>query len=368
MLTRALLRRLGFDISLSGEGPDGGKDMLARISVLAPLRPHPRTWVVECKDNSVAERSVGVGDVASITDRLFQHRADGFLLVTTTRATSGLTARLDAIHDDPRTPFVTAIWDGDELTRMLLEESARDLLRQYFPDYFRNHFGIEASVAALVSAGLPGDLKRLIQASLAPAESTRPAAAVVCGHIEADEMDAALAALDPMPFEEWSAVMARVQEGLSAGEFLPFLEHAAVADGAEDRRFAYTRLALRAGVGLAHLLPALATLDDESVSMLVEETDVKENVERLLADWLEGYGGDKYDVDGAWLWMMDEFSPIEATTSMLRLQAEFSTSMNCQVGAGGGWEISANGLVTVELTDRGTELTDVQIDLPDLTD
>lgn len=80
---------IGFTIRTSpSRGPDGGKDFLVENSGLI--------YLVSCKHYINSGKSVGVSDEQSITDRLKQHGAQGFIGFYSTTISSSLQGRLES--------------------------------------------------------------------------------------------------------------------------------------------------------------------------------------------------------------------------------------------------------------------------------
>lgn len=349
----------------SGDGPDGGRDLLARARVDGPLRDFTRTWVVECKDHSESGRSVGLSEVQSIADRLLQHRADGFLLVVTTGVSSGLKARLDAIHQDPRTGFVTQVWDGDDLTRMLLEPGAEDLLRQYFPEEYATRTDLDSSVRRLEQEGVsPEALRALLMAARGSDERTPRLSAL----IEHGDIGDALRMLGSLEFESWERQMIRLGDETDQASWAQFLEYASMNDDEEGRRFHYLRQRLEVGEHVSHLLPALSTLEDDSVAILLEEAPLLGEVELQVTHKLQDYGGDEYDVDGGHVWAISQLEVVELSAAVLRFRVVFMAELNCSVGAGSSFPLNASGHAFGVISELGLHVEAVHIDLPDLTE
>lgn len=126
-LVRELLEADPFVLQVRSAGParerDGGKDLL--IKQLVPGFRKAR-WdaddsnlqeipvVVQCK---AMASTVGVSDVREIRDVIEDAGAQGFLLVTSSRVSSALTNRLDAIRD--KNGFHTDWWDRHQLEVLL---------------------------------------------------------------------------------------------------------------------------------------------------------------------------------------------------------------------------------------------------------
>jgi hypothetical protein len=132
-LIRLLGQRLGLIVRWSGRGADGGRDLIFIETQRGPLSATPLRWLVSCKDNSGSGSSVLERDAGSVLDKVSQHKCDGFLLATTTTASTGLKEKLDQLDVSHGGTIQTKVWDRFELTALLLEDRCADLLAQFFP-------------------------------------------------------------------------------------------------------------------------------------------------------------------------------------------------------------------------------------------
>ena len=92
-LARQIGRRKGLSPTWSGRGPDSGRDLLFTEFLKGPLSKERIKWLVSCKDRAESGESVSESDLPSpgIKDKLAQHNANGFLLITTTTASTATT-------------------------------------------------------------------------------------------------------------------------------------------------------------------------------------------------------------------------------------------------------------------------------------
>ncbi len=132
-LVRLLGERLGLVVQWSGRGADGGRDLIFIENQKGPLNSRPIRWLVSRKDNSQSNKSVTEKDVGSISDKVQQHKCEGFLLATTTTASTGLKERMDRLDTSTGGVIQTRVWDRFEITKLLLNERCADLLLQFFP-------------------------------------------------------------------------------------------------------------------------------------------------------------------------------------------------------------------------------------------
>ncbi|HEX8308646.1 MAG TPA: ATP-binding protein [Allosphingosinicella sp.] len=153
LMIRDLGRLKGFEVEWTGRGPDGGRDLVFIEKLTGALSEQRVRWLVQCKDLAQSGRSVTPVDVGSILDIVAQHKADGFLLATTTIPSSGLKSRLDSLDLSKGGPIRTLVWDAAELLHMLRTDEARQIAAIYFPsrnlESERILHGVISSLAAL---------------------------------------------------------------------------------------------------------------------------------------------------------------------------------------------------------------------------
>lgn len=130
-LARLLGEELGLHPEPSGRGADGGCDLIFTSRSDNPLRIHVR-WLVNCKDLARSGRSVNEADIPSPEAKMRQHKARGYLVVTTTTISTGAKAMLDGLSLSGE--WFADVWDNARLTQWLLKPGNDALLRQFFPN------------------------------------------------------------------------------------------------------------------------------------------------------------------------------------------------------------------------------------------
>ena len=130
-LVRELGKNLGLNPEWAGRGADQGRDLFFTELRKGLVGASTTRWLVSCKDFASSGRSVSEGDVGSVIDKVKQHGASGFLLATTTTASTGLKAMLDGIQAIGEVE--TKVWDRYELESFLLQDCHRDTAKQYLP-------------------------------------------------------------------------------------------------------------------------------------------------------------------------------------------------------------------------------------------
>jgi len=132
-VARAIGRGMGLIPMWSGRGADQGKDLIFTESLRGQLHEESKRWLVQCKDNAQSNKSVSEADCGAVSDKVFQHQCDGFLLVTTTTAGTALKAKLDALAVIKDRPILTQVWDMYHLDLLLRKPEFSDIFKSYFP-------------------------------------------------------------------------------------------------------------------------------------------------------------------------------------------------------------------------------------------
>jgi len=132
-LVRLVGERIGLNVQWSGRGADGGRDLYFLETQSGRLGIRAVKWLVNCKDKSESNAAVQEKDLGSILDKVQQHKCDGFLLATSTTASTALKEKLDKLDIGNGGSIQTKVWDRFELTKFLLSEQFSDLLLQFFP-------------------------------------------------------------------------------------------------------------------------------------------------------------------------------------------------------------------------------------------
>jgi Restriction endonuclease len=134
-LVRLIGERLALNVQWSGRGADGGRDLYFLETQSGTLGMRAVKWLINCKDKSDSNSAVLEKDVGSILDKVQQHKCEGFLLATSTTASTALKEKLDKLDIGNGGPIQTKVWDRFELTKLLLSERFSDLLVQFFPKH-----------------------------------------------------------------------------------------------------------------------------------------------------------------------------------------------------------------------------------------
>jgi len=120
----------------SGEGPDGGRDLLVTLICRDSVAEYERRWVVQCKFHKEALSPSELSQT-NIPGLITQYNANGYILVCKNGPTSGTTDMFEKLRKSKFSKlfgYRYEIWTGEDLVSKVFERM--DLLQQYFPDYW----------------------------------------------------------------------------------------------------------------------------------------------------------------------------------------------------------------------------------------
>ena len=123
------------NIKPSGEGVDGGRDILLNFQVSDSLSSFKRTWVVQCKFRTSNVSPSAINNI-NIPTLLYSYQASGYLLVCKQKPTSKLTDLFERLETNCPLGNKFTIWSGEQFKRLLLTKSNPTILKQFFPKYY----------------------------------------------------------------------------------------------------------------------------------------------------------------------------------------------------------------------------------------
>lgn len=130
-LIRELARALGYKPEWSGQGPDGGRDLVIEEPGEPDFGGYPRRWLVSCKHKAVSGKAVGYQDLGEDpVGRLRQHRCDGWLLACSTHPSSELIRTIDGWRANSE--FAYHYWDSAFLRVLLARPDAASVVKAFF--------------------------------------------------------------------------------------------------------------------------------------------------------------------------------------------------------------------------------------------
>jgi len=124
------------DVKPSGTGIDGGRDILVTLKVTDSVMTFERRWIVQCKFYNSDISTDRISDI-NIPTLIHSYKASGYLLICKQKPTSKLTDLFERLEINCRFEHKYAIWSGEQFKRLILIKSEKEILQQYFPNYFR---------------------------------------------------------------------------------------------------------------------------------------------------------------------------------------------------------------------------------------
>ena len=123
-------------VAKSGDGNDGGRDILVSMQLNDGVYSFDRTWVVQCK-YSKTNTAIGKGLISevNIPSLVHEYVADGYLLVSNTTLSSRLTDQFERFQKDCKFNYQYEFWDGDEFLERIQLQPA--IWAEYFPVFNR---------------------------------------------------------------------------------------------------------------------------------------------------------------------------------------------------------------------------------------
>jgi predicted helicase len=124
-------------VQSSGEGSDGGRDILVTFRLSDTVITYERKWVVQCKfyNKSVSKSELSTINIPSL---IHEYGADGYLLICKNGVTAKVSEMFENFRKNCRFRYSYLIWDGSTFLRYII--NGNDLLEQYFPKYYKFKF------------------------------------------------------------------------------------------------------------------------------------------------------------------------------------------------------------------------------------
>lgn len=119
----------------SGEGSDGGRDILVTFLITDSIEFFERKWVVQCKyyGRSVSKTELSTINIPTL---IHEYNADGYLLVCKGNVTSPVTKMFESLRKKCKMGYSYMIWTGSDLITQLLVQPPQPLIQKYFPEYY----------------------------------------------------------------------------------------------------------------------------------------------------------------------------------------------------------------------------------------
>ncbi len=124
-------------VTHSGEGADGGQDLIVRLKFNDNMTTFERFWVVQCKFFS---KNVTAKDISSINipSLIHSYKADGYLLICKEGVGKSITELFNNLENSCRFCYKYEFWRGSQFKDKLLSENMTSILQQYFPKYYNS--------------------------------------------------------------------------------------------------------------------------------------------------------------------------------------------------------------------------------------
>ena len=116
----------------TGEGPDGGRDILVTSLVDDSIVTFERKWVVQCKFYETLYKSNL--DQINIPTLIREYKASGYLLIAKNSVQAGVTQTFENLRNNCRDGYQYEIWNGNNFRNKL--GFVGNLHQQYFPKYY----------------------------------------------------------------------------------------------------------------------------------------------------------------------------------------------------------------------------------------
>jgi Restriction endonuclease len=118
----------------SGEGGDGGRDILVSFKVFDSVVDCDRKWVVQCKfhERAISKKELSQNNIPSL---IHEYGANGYLLICKNGVTSKVSEMFENLRKNCRFDYSYQIWEGSNFIQKII--SNNQLLEQYFPKYYK---------------------------------------------------------------------------------------------------------------------------------------------------------------------------------------------------------------------------------------
>jgi predicted helicase len=123
------------EVKPTGVGTDGGRDILVTFKVSDSIVTFERRWVIQCKFHNSDISTDKISDI-NIPTLLSSYMASGYLLVCKQKPTSKLTEHFEKLESNNGLKQKYIVWSGEQFKRLILVKSKKEILQQYFPEYF----------------------------------------------------------------------------------------------------------------------------------------------------------------------------------------------------------------------------------------
>lgn len=117
----------------TGNGSDGGRDILVTFKVNDSINSFKRKWVIQCKFHTGILKEKEMATI-NIPGKIHEYGADGFLLVVKDRVHANISKMFENFKKNCKFYYNYDIWTGNNLKTRIQEKDK--LMKQYFPNYY----------------------------------------------------------------------------------------------------------------------------------------------------------------------------------------------------------------------------------------
>lgn len=125
---------INISVEPSGEGSDGGRDILVTFQLTDSIMSFKRKWVIQCKFYTKAVSKTQLSTI-NIPSLIHEYNADGYLLVCKNSVTSSVTTMFENFRNRCKFGYSYMIWTGSEFANQLYLQPPFPLIQKYFPEY-----------------------------------------------------------------------------------------------------------------------------------------------------------------------------------------------------------------------------------------
>ena len=120
----------------SGEGADGGRDILVTFHLTDSIISFERKWVVQCKfyKKSVSKSKLSTVNIPTL---IHEYKADGYLLVCKNDVTSSVSTMFENLERNCRMNYDYLFWNGSEFAARLNIIPYKPVIQTDFPEYYQ---------------------------------------------------------------------------------------------------------------------------------------------------------------------------------------------------------------------------------------
>jgi len=120
-------------VEASGEGPDGGRDLLVTFRIDDSVQSFERIWVIQCKfyNKGVSKTKLANCNIPTL---IHEYQADGYLLVCKNGVTAGVSNMFENLNKNCRLGYSYDFWTGQQFLQKIMVLDS--ILKLYFPKYY----------------------------------------------------------------------------------------------------------------------------------------------------------------------------------------------------------------------------------------